>query len=74
MSEQYVAARDARLTIALWQNGKRETLPWYVTGTRPVAQDGGKPRRQVGGMTAEEFDHIFPVWAARYPGRVVVAA
>lgn len=73
MTDLYVSVRDAGLTVALLTHGKRESLPGYVTGSRPetVTSSGptGQPRvRQTGGMTAEQFDRVFPLWAAQYPG------
>lgn len=75
MRELYLASRDAQVTVALISHDKPETLPAYVLGSRPAPETASAAParvRQTGGMTAEQFDRIFPVWAARYPGRVSV--
>lgn len=72
MSEMYVAARDAQITVSTLTYGGDETLPVYLTGSRPETVTSSGPRK-TGGMSAEQFDRIFPLWAAKYPGRVAVA-
>lgn len=71
MSERYIAMRDAQITVSLLTHGKHESMPSYVTGTRPETVTSAGPR-QAGGMSAEQLDRIFPVWASQYPGRVSV--